>query len=116
MPTYVSMLTWSGHPQPAPADVRAAIDEESYEFRARGLHSLVFLPDRGMCAAIMVSSSSDDGDVEALACSILPEDDVFVTSMRFDDVPALIDSFARELDAPSSNEELVAVYQAVVAA
>ena len=116
MATYVSMLNWSGEPQPEPDDVRAAVGAQSYELRARGLHSLVFLPDKGVCAAIMIVSCDDDGEVSAIARDLLPEAEVRVDSMRFDDEPAMPAWIAREVVRPPEGDELGLIYRAVVGA
>lgn len=88
MTTFVSMLTWTGEPQPRPADVRLQIRRRGDQLRTRGMHSLAFLPDEGECAAVMISSCSDVDDVTDLAYSILPTAILHVESMRFDDGPA----------------------------
>lgn len=88
MATYVSILNWSGEPQPTAHDVRAAVAAQREWFRSRGLHSLVFLPDEGECAAIMVSNCARRNDPEALAQDILPAASLLCETMRFDDPPA----------------------------
>jgi hypothetical protein len=85
MPTYVSILNWSGDPQPRAADVRAAIDGHGAALIRQGLHSLAFLPDEGDCAAIMVATCRDDLAVAHLAASILADAVVQADSMVFDD-------------------------------
>lgn len=87
MTTFVSMLTWTGNPQPQPADVRLQIRRRGDQLRTRGLHSLAFLPDEGECAAVMISSCSHEDDVMDLAYSILPAAILNIESMRFDDGP-----------------------------
>lgn len=86
MSTFVSMLIWSGTPQPQPRDVRAAIRRG--RFQKRGLHSLAFLPDEGECAAVMVSSAADEESVAEMAYSILPRSSLRIDTMPFDDGPA----------------------------
>ncbi len=113
MSTFVSMLTWSGDPQPAPCDVRTAVDARSYDLQAQGMHSLVFLPDRSVCAAVMVSSHQSDAEIRGIAASILPDAEVRITSMRFDDHPASPASVARDALPPSQDDQLVAMFQAV---
>jgi hypothetical protein len=87
MPTYISMLNWSGCPPPAAGDVRAAIARQSLALRRRGLHSVAFLPDEGECAAVMVATVDFEADVAALARDIYPAADVRVETTRFDDDP-----------------------------
>lgn len=87
MPTYVSILNWSGDPQPSAADVRAAIEGHGATLIRQGLHSLAFLPDEGDCAAIMVATCRDVDAVARLAASILTDATVQADSMVFDDAP-----------------------------
>jgi hypothetical protein len=87
MPTYVSILNWSGETQPSAAEVRAAIDGHGAALIRQGLHSLAFLPDEGDCAAIMVATCRDEAAVQRLAASILSTADVQVDCMVFDDDP-----------------------------
>lgn len=116
MATFVSMLTWSGDPQPEPCDVRTAVDARSFDLQAQGMHSLVFLPDRGVCAAVMVSSHPSDAEISGIAASILPDADVRVTSLRFDDDPTLPASIAGDVLPPSPDDQLVAMFQAATGA
>lgn len=95
------MINWSGNPQPEPSDVRAAIDERSLELRAHGLHSMVFLPDEGVCAAIMVASCENAADAGALGASILPDAAMRIESMPFDDDGGMPARLQRR-DAPPS--------------
>jgi hypothetical protein len=85
--TYVSMLTWTGEPQPTPSDVRLAVRRRGDQLHTRGMHSLAFLPDEGACAAVMVSSAADEDAVAELAYSILPHAILRIETMRFDDGP-----------------------------
>lgn len=85
MPTWIAMLNWTGCPQPHPADVRDAIRRRSPQLRRAGLHSIVFLPDEGDCAAVMIAACSDKRAAERLAASVLPGAEVEVDSMLFDD-------------------------------
>jgi len=87
MGTYVSMLTWAGAPQPRPSDVRNAVRRRSQQLHTRGLRSLVFLPDEGDCAAVMVCGAPDEEAVAELAYSILPRAILRVETMKFDDGP-----------------------------
>ncbi len=88
MGTYVSMLNWTGEPQPTPADVRAAVRRRGDQLYTRGMHSLAFLPDEGACAAVMVASADDEDAVSELAYSILPHAILRIETMRFDDGPS----------------------------
>jgi len=115
VPTYISMINWTGDPPPQPADVRDAIEPQSCDLRARGMHSIVFLPDKGACAAVMIFSCNSDGDVAAIVDTILPDADVRVETMRFDGDPALPTWIARAVAPPSPDAELNAVYKAVLA-
>jgi hypothetical protein len=88
MGTYVSMLNWTGEPQPQPADVRVALRRRRSQLQIRGLHSVAFLPDEGECAAVMICSASDEDAVAELAYSILPHALLRIDTMRFDDGPS----------------------------
>lgn len=88
MTTFVSMLIWTGDPQPRPSDVRAQIRRHGRQLRTRGMHSLAFLPDEGECAAVMTSSCGNEDDVADLAYSILPTAILRIETMRFDDGPS----------------------------
>jgi hypothetical protein len=81
------MLNWSGSPQPAIAGIRTAIELRSSALRARGLHSVAFLPDEGECAAVMVATCRNEDEAAALAAAIEPAASVRVESMLFDDDP-----------------------------
>jgi hypothetical protein len=96
MPTFVSIVKWSGCVQPRIADLRRVIEQRGAELRKRGMHSLAFLPDEGTCTGIMVSTCFDAGEVERLAAAILPEADVRVESMMFEDGPDIPGWIARE--------------------
>ena len=85
MPTYIAMVNWSGVPQPTVADVRRAIEQRQEHLHRCGLHSIAFLPDEGECAAVMVASCLDKTSVSDLAGLVLPEAQVCVDSMLFDD-------------------------------
>ncbi len=85
MPTFVSMVTWTGDPQPEPADVRDAIAAREAALADAGLRSIVFLPDEGACCGIMVATCDREPDVERLASAILREATVRIDSTRFDD-------------------------------
>jgi len=115
MPTFVSMITWSGDPQPQPADVLDEVSGRSRVLREAGLHSLVFLPDEGACSAIMVSTCHVEVDVERLAQSILRSAKVDIDSMRFDDGPAAPVKLGRKDAPPPPSSYLSAVLEAVVA-
>ena len=88
MGTYVSMLNWTGEPQPRPGDVRVAVRRHNARLQIRGMHSLAFLPDEGECAAVMICSASDEEAVAELAYSILPHALLRIDTMRFDDGPS----------------------------
>ena len=89
MPTYVSMINWSGSRQPYEADIRRSLETRSRMLRKHGLHSLAFLPDEGDCAAVMVSTCADVHDVMRLAAAIHPAAIVRVESMQFDEEPGV---------------------------
>jgi hypothetical protein len=99
MPTYVSMVRWTGDPQPEPADVREAIAARGLALAAAGLRSIVFLPDEGACCAVMVSTCDCEPDVERLASAILRDANVRIDSTRFDDIPPTPEQIGAE-DAP----------------
>ena len=100
MPTYASLVSWSGHPQPTQEDVPRAVAGALPFFRSRGLHSLAFMPDEGECAAIMVSRCDDEPAAAALGALILPAAEARVESMRFDDEPELPAWIARDVQPP----------------
>jgi hypothetical protein len=85
MPTYISMLNWTGQPQPRPADICTAILAHGARLRDRGLHSVALLPEEGACAAVMVATAESESDAARLAESILPHAAIRIESMRFDD-------------------------------
>jgi len=87
MPTYISMVNWSGSPQPSIAQIRAAVDLHSPLLRTRGLHSVAFLPDEGECAAVMIATCRDAAGAEQMAAEIEPSARVRVETMLFDDDP-----------------------------
>ena len=116
MATFVSMLNWCGEPPLAQADIQRQADVRGDGLRAAGMHSLVFLPDEGTCAAIMISAAEDAASADSLARAIVPRAYVRVESMRFDDDPAppawLM--LGDEADLPDAG--LVALYEEVAAA
>lgn len=87
MATYISMLNWSGSPQPSIADIRSIVQDRSPFLHMRGLHSVAFLPDEGECAAVMVATCRNADAAARLAVGIAPMADVRVESMLFDDDP-----------------------------
>ena len=89
MPTYISMLNWSGSPQPSANAIRSSIAVRSPFLRMRGMHSVVFLPDEGECAAVMVATCRDEDTVSRLARSIEPAASVRIETMLFDDDPGV---------------------------
>jgi hypothetical protein len=113
MPTYVSMVTWTGDPQPEPADVRDAIADRGPALADAGLRSVVFLPDEEVCCAVMVSTCDRKMDAERLASEILSEATVRVDSTRFDDIPPAPGQFVAEDAPPSPTGYLGAVLEAV---
>jgi hypothetical protein len=84
MATYVSMVTWTGDPRPGPRDVRDAIRRRDDALMRAGLHSVALLPGERECAAVMVASVPDERALGKLARSILPDADVTMEAMRFD--------------------------------
>ncbi|HEY8172055.1 MAG TPA: hypothetical protein VIH21_03125 [Dehalococcoidia bacterium] len=114
MPTYVSILNWSGDPLPTAAEVRAAIDGHGAALIRQGLHSLAFLPDEGDCAAIMVATCRDDISVERLAASIVNDAKVHVESMVFDDDPGTPAWIAKEEAPPPPFDFHRALLDAIV--
>jgi hypothetical protein len=113
MPTFVSMLNWTGTPAPTPDNVGEAITGRTYELRDAGMHSVVFLPDQGDCAAIMIATCTDEDALGRMAASILPSAHIHIESMVFDGdskMPAWID---REEALPPPGGYLGALYEAV---
>src|SRR5512142_1561085 len=113
MPTYVSMVRWTGNPQPQPLDVRDAIAEREPARADAGLRSVVFLPDEGACCAIMVSACDREQDVERLASDILRKATVRIDSTRFDDIPPELEQFGSEEAPPPPTGYLGAVLEAI---
>jgi hypothetical protein len=114
METYVSVISWAGYPPLEAGDVRAAVRRQDRMLRARGLHSVVFLPDGGVCSAVMVSTVRDDSELEPLVAAIVPDVHFRIDSMRFDDDPASpvwVDASARRPVRPDGY--LSAVLEAV---
>jgi hypothetical protein len=85
MPTYISMLKWTGARQPHSSEVRAQLELRSPFLRRRGMHSVAFLPDEDACAAVMVSTCADEDGPRDLANMIVPGATALVESMPFDD-------------------------------
>jgi len=98
MTTFVSMLTWQGEPGPSEDDVREAVCASAVELSEAGLHSLVFLPDDGATAAVMITSCADHHDVRRIATSLCLGAAVRVESMPFDEDAAPV--WATREDAP----------------
>ena len=115
MPTYISMLNWTGTPQPLPAHLRAAVLHQDARLRASGLHSVALLPDEGTCAAVMVATVADADAAGALASSILPHATIRIESMRFDEDPKEQDGTREVVCPPPPRDYLNAVLEAVVA-
>lgn len=115
MPTYISMLNWTGTPQPHPFDLRNAVLRHDARLRAAGLHSVALLPDEGACAAVMVATVADESTAEDLAASILPHATIRIESMRFDDDPTEQDGTREVVCPPPPRDYLKAVLEAVAA-
>jgi hypothetical protein len=114
METYVSVVSWSGDPQPDSGDVRAAIRRQDALLRRLGLHSVAFFQDGNACSAVMVSTVREESDVEPLAAAILPLTSVHVESMRFDsDASRPVWSDDRTVPEKRRREYLDAVLEAV---
>ena len=103
MPTYISMLNWSGEPQPQIEEVRSAIALHSPALKRRGLHSVAFLPDEGACCAVMVATVDNPAAITSIATSILPKAIVRIESMRFDDDSGTREPARRALPPPPRN-------------
>ena len=115
MPTYISMLNWTGDSQPRPADVRIAVLRDDANLRACGLHSIALLPEEGACGAVMVATAADEAAAERLAASILPHATIRIESMRFDDDPAEPDGTREVVCPPPPRDYLKAFLEAVAA-
>jgi hypothetical protein len=113
MPTFVSMLNWTGTPAPMPDDVGEAIAGRTYELRGAGMHSVVFLPEQGDCAAIMIATCADEDGLGRLAASILPGARVHIESMEFDGDSKMPAWIGREGVPPPPGGYLGALYEAV---
>ena len=115
MPTFVSMVRWTGDPQPHPADVRAAIAAHERTLSEAGLHPVVFLPDEGTCSAIMIATCDFEADVARLAAAILRNATVHIESTKFGDVPPAPLALELEDAPPPPPGYLDAVLEAVEA-
>ena len=115
MPTYISILNWSGTPEPRPSDVRIAVLRHGGRLRAAGLHSIVLLPGEGACAAVMVAATGDEATVERLAASILPHATIRIETMRFDVETTEPDGTREVVYPPPPRDYLRAVLEAVAA-
>jgi len=113
MPTYVSMVRWTGDPQPEPADVRDAIAGREQALADAGLRSIVFLPDEGICSAIVVSTCDREPDVVRLASAILREATVRVDSSQFDDIRPAPKQLGTKDAPPLPTRYLGAVLEAI---
>jgi hypothetical protein len=113
MPTYISMLNWSGSPQPSIASVRSLLTLRSPFLRMRGMHSVAFLPDEGDCAAVMVATCRDEEETAKLAASIAPAFDVRVESMLFDDDPGTPAWLQQETAPPLPRGAVRSLLQAI---
>lgn len=114
VPTYVSVLNWYGSPQPTPAAVRDAIQERAAFLRRKGLHSVVFLPDEGRCAAIVIATARDAAAVSSLVRSIFPSAAMDCDTMLFDAQPAPTPR-PRTIHPPSSGDFRQALLRDLVA-
>ena len=113
MATYISMLNWTGTPQPHPSDLRAAVLRKDDRLRAAGLHSVALLPDEGACAAVMVATVADERAAEVLAASILPDATIRIETMRFNDGHSEQDGTREVVCPPPPRDYLKAVLEAV---
>lgn len=115
MPTYISMLNWSGSPQPSIANVRGAVEARSAYLRLRGVHSVAFLPDEGECAAVMVTTCRNADAAALLAAAIEPSADVHVETMLFDDDPGTPAWLQKESVPPLPRGAARSLLQAIAA-
>jgi hypothetical protein len=115
MPTYISMLDWSGTPQPLPSHLRVALLRDDARLRAAGLHSIALLPGEGACAAVMVATTGDESAAERLAASILPHATIRIETMRFDDDPMEPNGEREVVCPPPPRDYLRAILEAVAA-
>ncbi len=113
MPTYISMLNWTGTPQPRPSDLRIAVLRHDARLRRGGIHSIALLPDEGACAAVMVTTADDEAAAARVAASILPQATIGIESMRFDDDPAESDGTREVVCPPPPRDYLQAVLKAI---
>ncbi len=113
MPTYISMVSWSGSPHPSIARIRAAIDERSPFLRMGGLHSVVFLPDEGACAAVMIATCRNAASAEKIAAEIDPQSRVIVDTMLFDDDPGTPAWLRHESRPPLPRSAVRSLLQAI---
>jgi hypothetical protein len=71
------------------------------------MHSLAFLPDEGECAAVMITTASDEEAVAEIAYSILPRAILQLETMRFDDGPAGESHGQGEVVSPPPPRDLI---------
>jgi hypothetical protein len=110
------MLNWCTGAQPRPRALQREADVRAPELRAAGMHSLVFLPDEGECAAIMIATGEDASAVERIARAISPRVYVRIESMRFDDDPAMPAWIIGNAGPTLPGDGLAALYDEVAAA
>ena len=115
MPTYISMLKWSGAPPPDAAGVRASLELRSPLLRSRGMHSVVFLPDEGECAAVMVSTCANEDGPRDLAHLVCPGTTVVVDTTLFEDDGRTHVHVSRKAVPPRPETFTGKVLQAIVA-
>jgi len=113
MPTYISMLNWTGTPQPQLTDVRTAVLREDARLYAGGVHSVALLEDESACAAVVVATALNKDAAERLAASILPNATVRIESIRFDEDPKEQEGIREVVCPPPSRDYLKAVLEAV---
>jgi hypothetical protein len=116
MPTFVSIVNWSGCPQPRIPEVRLAIELHQRALRRRGMHSLAFLPDEGACTGIMVATCATAEHATSIAASIVPDADVRVESMVFEDEPGVPAWITREVVPPPPRDFRRALLKAITSA
>mgnify|MGYP001568964636 CR=1 FL=1 len=114
MPTYISMLNWTGQPRPRPADICTAVLTQGTRLRDRGLHSVALLPDEGACSAVMVATTESESAAARLAASILPHATIRIESVRFDDGAPDPDGLREVVCPPPPRDYLRTVLEAVV--
>ena len=84
MSTFVSTVTWHGHPRPRITDVQETVSERSRELWDAGLHSVIYIPDGSACSAVLITTCDHDDTVANIAAQLCPAAQVSVETVAAD--------------------------------